>query len=99
MKLSARVCLLGHRARRTAPTPPDEATEASFVRAVGVSFELSYAAESSIAVSSSFQQGSARYYPAPESRTLRHFRRFAQDYLCDGCDSDCYRSAGGAPSR
>jgi hypothetical protein len=49
MRTSARTRLLRLRARRTAPTPPDEAS-ASFVRQEVVSSELSYAAESSIAV-------------------------------------------------
>jgi len=49
IRTSARTRVLRLRARRTAPTPPDEAS-ASFVRQEVVSSELSYAAESSIAV-------------------------------------------------
>jgi hypothetical protein len=49
MRASARTPLLRQQARRTAPTPPDEAI-ASFVRQESVSSEVSYAAESSIAV-------------------------------------------------
>jgi hypothetical protein len=52
MKLRARARPLRRRVRRTAPTPPDEATGASFVKRVGLSFDLSYAADLSMAVSS-----------------------------------------------
>jgi hypothetical protein len=51
MKLTVRARRpLRWQARRTAPTPPDEAASASFVRQEVVSSELSYAADSSIAV-------------------------------------------------
>ena len=86
MKLSARARPLKLRARRTAPTPPDEATAASFVRQVRVSSELRCAAESSIAVFLVFPGRDERLLPcAPGLSTLRHFARFVRRWPIGVC--------------